>query len=100
MKKVIRLVMSCLVLINVFMTTAFAAVPSPEVYTSIEQKSNLCDKSVSYSIGKEQSYARRGRFFDSADVAISDEGNGDIGVSAHAYLRKPVKEMYISLRSV
>ena len=59
MKKVIRLVMSCLVLINVFMTTAFAAVPSPEVYTSIEQKSNLCDKSVSYSIGKEQSYARR-----------------------------------------
>ena len=41
--------------------------------------------------------ARRGRFFDSADVAISDEGNGDIGVSAHAYLRKPVKEMYISL---
>ena len=53
MKKVIRLVMSCLVLINVFMTTAFAAVPSPEVYTSIEQKSNLCDKSVSYSIGKE-----------------------------------------------
>jgi len=40
MKKVIRLVMSCLVLINVFMTTAFAAVPSPEVYTSIEQKSN------------------------------------------------------------
>lgn len=36
-------------------------------------------------------------FFDSADVAISDEGNGDIGVSAHAYLRKPVKEMYISL---
>ena len=24
-------------------------------------------------------------------------GNGDIGVSAHAYLRKPVKEMYISL---
>lgn len=62
MKKVIRLVMSCLVLINVFMTTAFAAVPSPEVYTSIEQKSNLCDKSVSYSIGKEQSYARRGRF--------------------------------------
>ena len=37
MKKVIRLVMSCLVLINVFMTTAFAAVPSPEVYTSIDR---------------------------------------------------------------
>lgn len=31
------------------------------------------------------------------DVAITDKGNGDIGVTAHTYLRKPVKELYISL---
>ncbi len=43
MKKLIRLIVGCLVAINVFMLTAFAAVPSPEVYTSIEQKSNLCE---------------------------------------------------------
>ena len=97
MKKIVHLIVSCLALINVYMITAFASVPSPEVYTSIDQKSNLCDKSVSYSVGKEQSYARRGRFFDSVDVAITDEGNGDIGVTAHAYLRKPVTELYISL---
>lgn len=43
MKKLIRAILCCLVAINVFMLTAFAAVPSPEVYTSIDQKSNLCD---------------------------------------------------------
>ena len=52
---------------------------------------------MKYSIGKAQSYARRGTFFDSVDVAITDKGNGDIGVTAHTYLRKPVKELYISL---
>ena len=41
MKKLIRAILCCLVAINVFMLTAFAAVPSPEVYTSIDQKSNL-----------------------------------------------------------
>ena len=97
MKRVIRLVISCLVLINVFMVTAFASIPSPEVYTSVNQQSDLCNKNVEYSIGKAQSYARRGTFFDSVDVAITDKGNGDIGVTAHTYLRKPVKELYISL---
>ena len=97
MKRVIRLVISCLVLINVFMVTAFASIPSPEVYTSVNQQSDLCNKNVKYSIGKAQSYARRGTFFDSVDVAITDKGNGDIGVTAHTYLRKPVKELYISL---
>lgn len=86
-----------LVIVNVFVATAFAGIPLPEAYTSIDQKSNLCDKNVHYSIDTAQSYARRGRFFASADVAIRDEGNGDIGVSAHANLREPVKEMYISL---
>ena len=97
MKKLIRLIVGCLAAINVFMLTAFAAIPSPEVYTSVGEKSNLCEKSVKYSIAKEQSYARRGNFFDSADVIIRDEGNGNIGASAYANLRKPVKELYVSL---
>ena len=79
------------------MWTAFAAVPSPEVYTSIDQKSNLCDVKTKYSIGRAQSNARRGTFFDSADVIIRDEGNGNIVASAHANLRKPVTELYVSL---
>ena len=97
MKKLIRAILCCLVAINVFMLTAFAAVPSPEVYTSIDQKSNLCDVKTKYSIGRAQSNARRGTFFDSADVIIRDEGNGNIGASAHANLRKPVTELYVSL---
>ena len=97
MKKLARLVVCFLVIVNVFVATAFAGIPLPEAYTSIDQKSNLCDKNVHYSIDTAQSYARRGRFFASADVAIRDEGNGDIGVPAHANLREPVKEMYISL---
>lgn len=97
MKKLIRAIVCCLVAINVFMLTAFAAVPLPEVYTSVDQKSKLCDVNTKYSIGKAQSNARRGTFFDSADVIIRDEGNGNIGASAHANLRRPVKEMYISL---
>ena len=97
MKRIVRMVICMLMAINVFTATAFAAIPSPLNYTSVDQKSNLCDKAVSYSQGTERSYARRGRFFVSADVAIKDEGNGNIGAAAYAYLAEPVSEMYISL---
>lgn len=92
-----RLVIGALMAINVFTTTAFAAVPLPLYYTSVDQESNLCDKSVSYSKGTEKSYARRGNFFISADVVIKDAGNGDIDASAYAYLAKPVTDLYVSL---
>ena len=97
MKKIMRLAICILMAINVFTATAFAATPSPLSYTSVDLESNLCDKSVSYSQGTARSYARGGRFFVSADVTIKDEGNGNIGASAYAYLAKPVTEMYISL---
>ena len=42
MKKLIRLIVGCLAAINVFMLTAFAAIPSPEAYPSLGEKSNLC----------------------------------------------------------
>ena len=71
MKKLARLILSCLVVVNVFVSTAFAATPLPAAYTTVDQESVLCAKDVKYSIGKEQSYARRGTFFDSADVIIS-----------------------------
>ena len=96
MKKIMRLAIGVLMAMNVFTATAFAAVPSLD-YTSINQESKLCDKSVSYSQGTVRSYARRGIFFMAADVIIKDEGNGDIGASAYAYLAKPVTEMYVSL---
>ena len=45
MKKLLRLAMCCLVAVNVLAVPAFARVPSPENYTSVEQESGLCDKS-------------------------------------------------------
>ena len=47
MKKLIRLAMCCLVAVNILAVPAFATVPSPANYTSVEQESDLCDKSVS-----------------------------------------------------
>ncbi len=96
MKKIIRVIIGCLVLINVFVGTAFAGV-STLAYTSVDQVSNLCDKSENYSSGTAQNVARRGNFFLSADVTIRDDGNGNIGATAHAYLRQPVAELYVSL---
>lgn len=97
MKKLIRLAIGVLMTINVFATPAFAAAPSPLNYTSVDQDSGLCDKSVSYSHATARPSARRGNFFIAADVAIKDKGNGDIGASAYAYLAKPVTELYVSL---
>lgn len=96
MKKILRVIIGCLVLINVFVGTAFAGTPAA-AYTSVDQISNLCDKSEKYSNGIEQNMARRGNFFLSAEVTIRDDGNGNIGATAHAYLRQPVEELYVSL---
>ena len=49
MKKILRVIIGCLVLINVFVGTAFAGTPAA-AYTSVDQISNLCDKSEKYSI--------------------------------------------------
>ena len=96
MKKLIRLAMCCLVAVNVLAVPVFAGVPSPANYTSVEQESDLCDKSVSYDIDIARPVARRGNFFISADVAIKDGGNGNIIATGHAYLAKPVTELYVS----
>lgn len=96
MKKIARLVIGVLAAVNVFMTTAFAAVPA-SYYTSVDQESALCAKDAVFSTGTERNAARRGNFFLSADVSIRNDGNGKIGATAHAYLNKPVKELYVSL---
>lgn len=96
MKKLARLIIGCLVALNVFTATAFASIPRPDSYTSVDTESKLCDKSVKYSTGTERTVAR-GEFFIGAEVTIRDDGNGNIGATAHAYLRRPATEMYVSL---
>ena len=97
MRKIARLVIGVLAAVNVCMTTAFAAVPAASYYTSVDQESVLCAKGVKFSTGTEKNVARRGDFLLSADVTIRNEGNGNIGAAAHAYLNKPATELYVSL---
>ena len=97
MRKIARLVIGVLAAVNVCMTTAFAAVPAASYYTSVDQESVLCAKGVKFSTGTEKNVARRGDFFLSADVTIRNEGKGNIGAAAHAYLNKPATELYVSL---
>ena len=58
MKKIARLVMGVLVAVNVFVSTAFAAIPT-SYYTSVDQESALCEKGVTFSTGTERNVARR-----------------------------------------
>ena len=62
MKKVIRLLVSVLAIVNIFVGTAFAGIPSPEIYTSVNQESKLCDK-IFHIVREQQSLmTRRGDF--------------------------------------
>ena len=45
MKKIARLVIGVLAAVNVFVSTAFAAIPT-SYYTSVDQESALCEKGV------------------------------------------------------
>lgn len=96
MRKIIFLLINLVLVMNIFSMTVFAAIPAQETYTSVEMKSNLCDKNVKSSKGFAKTVTK-GEFFASADITISDQGNGNIGAIAHAYLRKPIKELYISI---
>lgn len=96
MKKILIFLLNILLVINTVSTTAFAKPFAQEAYTSVDVKSKLCDKNVKQNKGYIQTVTR-GEFFAAADIIISDEGNGDIGALAHAYLRKPIKELYISI---
>ena len=84
MKKLLRLAMCCLVAVNVLAVPAFARVPSPENYTSVEQESGLCDKSVSYDIDIARPVARRGNFF---KMCIRDSAREDC-TSLSAYVQE------------
>ena len=64
--------------------------------TSVEEVSELLPKGVQSDIASETS-KRRGEFFARADLVITDQGNGNIGAMAKAYMDHGVDEVYISI---
>ncbi len=64
--------------------------------TSVNEYSELLSPGIKQSQGTESSVAR-GDMFASADITITDKGNGDIGALAIAYTREPVDEAYITV---
>lgn len=94
MKKLITILSAVVLSMQLFTTNIFAAQyfePKP-----VTVKSELLEKTVAYDKATEKSVLR-GEFFAGADVVITDEGNGNIGALATAYLEVPVDEVYISV---
>lgn len=84
-------------IILILMTMNVFAMPiNPGDYTSVDLKSNLLPPTVKVSAAHE-SAKRRGDFFLNADLIIMNNGGGDIGVFAKAYMSVPVDEVYITI---
>ena len=60
-------------------------------YTSVDELSELLPKDIREDVAIESS-VRRGDFFAQAELIITDEGDGNIGALAKAYLGHSVDE--------
>lgn len=89
---VITLIISIFCSFNVFAISHY----NPNDYTSVDIASKLLSESVKYSSVHETS-KRRGNFFAGADLIIKNNGNGNVGVFAKAYMDVPVQEAYITV---
>lgn len=96
MKKVLSLIVLIVAIMSLTVTTVLAAPFNPNEYTSINIESKLLPPGIKESHVTEIP-KRKGSFFSAADIIISDEGNGDIGAFAKAFMEIPVDEVYITV---
>lgn len=96
MKKIVSAILSIAISLSLLVMSAYANPYNPNDYTSSNVPSELLLQTTKKSKVSEHA-KRRGDFFMGADLAISDEGNGDIGVVAIGYLAVPVDEAYITV---
>ena len=91
MKKVLRIFIMAMFIsiMGVFSSLA-------DEKTSVEEYSELLPKNVESDTATEQSI-RRGEFFARADLVITDEGDGNIGAFAVAYMNRYTYRVYISI---
>ena len=92
-KKILRTLLCSLLCAIMVGSTAFAHPVSPDSYNSVESESELLPQNVRISKKHVTSLAR-GVFFAAADLAILNN-DGKIGVSAKAYMKEPVDEVYM-----
>lgn len=96
MKRLLKIFVSVLLANIMFCMSSLAAPYNSNNYTSVDEPSELLPSGVRSSSVSE--YAkRRGDFFARADLVISDEGNGDIGAFAKAYMDHNVQAVYITI---
>lgn len=95
MKKLCLSIISFILVITISVN-AFAKPFNPADYTSVDEHSELLPKGVSQSKASEHAVFR-GDFFVSADLMMTDKGDGNIGALAVAYMQYPVDEVYISI---
>lgn len=96
MKRLFKVLIITIMVMNLVVMTAIAAPYDPDKYTSVDIESELLAPGIKSSRVTELP-RQRGVFFSAADLIISDEGNGDIGVFAKAYMEVPVEEAYITI---
>ena len=94
MKKICRVIMLLTLLSSLFITNVYAE--SQNAYTSVDEESVLLPVSIKSNIATEKS-SRRGDFFIQADLVITDQGDGNIGAMAKAYMAHAVDEIYITI---
>lgn len=96
MKRFLYNILSVLIISILMAMNVFAMPINPGDYTSVDLKSDLLPPSVKVSAAHE-SAKRRGDFFLNADLIIMNNGGGDIGAFAKAYMSVPVDEIYITI---
>ena len=97
MKKIWKIMLSLMLANMLFILNVYAAPPSQHGQdTSVNEPSELLPKEVNSSADSEHS-VKRGDFFIEADLVISDQGGGNIGALAVAYMEHAVDEVYISI---
>ena len=96
MKMLLRILFTAFIITTLMVSSVFAAPFNPAQYTSVEIQSDLLPPHAKQNRVRETARAR-GNFFSAADLIISNEGNGDIGAFAKAYMDIPVDEVYITI---
>ena len=96
MKKILKILLTASLISVTLLSNVFALPYDYRENTSVDEPSELLPKEVDSDTATEQS-VKRGEFFARADLIITDEGDGNIGALAIAYLDHSVDEVYISI---
>lgn len=95
LKKIMSSIICIVAAFMIMNSVAFAATFNPSDFTSMAVESDLLPPEVQESIDYVRA-TKRGVFFAAADLGIGNN-DGDIDVTAHAYMSEAVDEIYITI---